>query len=129
MLLIFISITLISFFLAAIYLLTKKKYIEAKQAKKICNQIQATNKLAPTHSLLESHKILVSSVSQMLGKKANAAKLLNKISSRLSNEKEMWRYHRMRNQAAHELDFNVSVTEAQKARQVFKDVVQNLTKN
>ena len=111
-----------------VYILLRKKYLSKEQAKLYCKQIQTTSKLVPSHSLKESHKILVSAVSEMQGKKANAAKLLNRIKSRVLDEKEMWFYHSMRNRAAHEVNFKVSENDAKKARKVFKNVLEALVK-
>ncbi|MDD9897893.1 MAG: hypothetical protein OXU45_02730 [Candidatus Melainabacteria bacterium] len=109
--------------------LQRTKYLAAEQAKDSCTRIQRTSKLDPNHSLLESHKIMVSTVEQMLNaKNRTAAQLLNKLADRFSNQAELWRFHRMRNQAAHELDFYVSANDAKEARKVFKKTLQDLVK-
>ena len=124
-----ITIGLIAIALSiVIYKLLSKKYLSQEQFNYYCKQINATSKLAPSHSLMESHKIMISSLSSMLRKKAKAANLLNKISSRIPCDKELWLYHRMRNTSAHEMNFTLSETDAKKARKVFKNVLKALTK-
>lgn len=63
------------------------------------------------------------------GKKLTAVKTLNKVIKRLDNEKELWKFHRMRNLAAHELDYKVSEQEAKEARKIFKQSLKALTKS
>lgn len=110
-------------------LLHKTKYLTEDLAKDSCTRIQRTSKLDPNHSLLESHKIMVSTIEQMLqSKNKTAAQLLNKVSDRFSNQAELWRFHRMRNQTAHEVDFYVSADDAKEARKVFKKTLEDLLK-
>ena len=70
---------------------------------------------------------MVSAIEQMLtSKNKTAAQLLNKVADRFSNQAELWRFHRMRNQAAHEMDFYVSKDDAKEARKVFKKTLEDL---
>lgn len=125
----FISSSLIFIFTCAViyFFLSRKKFFNADEAKKSCTQIEKTKNLDPNHSLMESHKILVASIETLTKKKTTAAKTLNKISKRLKSDKSMWKFHRMRNQAAHEINFKVTESEAKEARKVFKAVVKELT--
>lgn len=112
----------------ALVIINNRKSMERKAITRACSKIQATAKMDPNRSLMDSHKILVNTIQQELfpKKKLNAAKVLNKVCKHFPEEKELWRFHRMRNQAAHEDDFNVSSNQAQQARQVFQKCIRAL---
>ena len=112
------------------FLFGKKKYIKEADSKNACNKIQGTSKLEPSHSLMESHKVLIAAIKQMENAQdKTAAELLEKVAKRLGNEKEVWNFHRMRNRAAHEVDFQISTEHAKKARSAFKKALKSLTKS
>jgi len=129
MLYLILAATLVCLGTLAFYFLTRTKYLPEELVKQSCAKIQRTSKLEPNHSLMESHKILVAAVQQMSdGKKLTAAETLNKVAKRFDNVKELWKFHRMRNLAAHELDYEVSVEEAKEARKIFKQSLKRLVK-
>ena len=102
-----------------------KKSIDPELRQDALKKIKATNKLDPNLALIESHKVLVNSIKSMYKNKSlNAAKVLQRVAKNLKNEKELWYYHRMRNRAAHEDDFKVSKSDAQKARQIFQKTLE-----
>ena len=106
----------------------QKKYLDPELAKKSSAKIQKTSVLDANHSLMESHKILVSTVQQMYeGKKLTASELLNRVAKRFPDEKEIWKFHRLRNKAAHEVDFQIDEEEAKAARKAFKAALKALS--
>lgn len=106
----------------------QKKYLNPELAKKSSSKIQRTSVLDANHSLMESHKILVSTIQQMYdGKNLGAAELLNRVAKRFPDEKEIWKFHRLRNKAAHEVDYLVSDQEAKAARKAFKEALKALS--
>lgn len=106
----------------------QKKSLDPELAKKSSSKIQKTSVLDANHSLMESHKILVSTIQQMYaGKNLSAAELLNRVAKRFPDEKEIWKFHRMRNKAAHEVDFQISDEEAKAARKAFKAALKALS--
>ncbi len=106
----------------------QKKYLSPELTKKSCSKIQKTSALDTNHSLMESHKILISTIQQMYdGKRLNASELLNKVAKRFPDEKEIWKFHRMRNKAAHEVDYQISDEEAKAARKAFKAALKALS--
>lgn len=122
-----LALVLITLAAATYFIATRKKYLCAEEAKEFCKLIDKTSKLDPNHSLMESHKIFVGSTEKITKKKKTAAKTLEQICKRLKSDKDMWRFHRMRNKAAHEMGFKVSSAEAQEARKVFKSVIKQLS--
>ncbi len=123
-----ISTIALSSTLVFLILNKQKKYLNPELAKKSCSKIQKTSTLDTNHSLIESHKILVSTIQQMYdGKKLSASELLNKVAKRFPDEKEIWKFHRMRNKAAHEVDFQISDEEATAARKAFKAALKALS--
>lgn len=114
--------------LTFIYLQLKQKKLDPELLANAKAKIKATAKLDPSHSILESHKILTNTVQTMFKKKQklSAAKLFNKVSKRFKNEKEFWFYHRMRNRVAHETDFQASKTDSAQARKIFIEALASL---
>ncbi len=108
---------------------SKKKYLSEDDLKKASNKIQRTSKLDPNHSVIESHKIMITTIQQMQkAKKKNASELLTKVRKRIPNQDDVWKYHRLRNKAAHKLDFAISPEEAKHARSSFKKALKALAK-
>ena len=105
----------------AVYVLLKNrtKKLSKEQYNKAITSINNTKKLNPAHAILESHKIFVKTLQTLAKKKTNAAKIIQTLSKKIPNEKDIWKYHGIRNKIAHETDFMVSAKQADKARKVF----------
>lgn len=122
--LIFLTFSLTIYF---IWMELNKKELDPKLVKNANAKISKTSKLDPNLSLIESHKIMTNTLKTMFkNKKLNSAKMLNKVSKNFKDEKAFWYYHRMRNKAAHEDDFVVSKTDAEKARKIFQDALKTV---
>jgi len=108
-------------FLCGIVFLLRKKNprISQKNLQIFAEKIRATKKLAPAHSLIESHKIFVAAIKKIGDKNLTAAKNIAKFSKNFPNEKKIWQLHRLRNCAAHETDFSFSEKNAAAARTEF----------
>jgi hypothetical protein len=122
--LVFLTFSLTLYF---IWMELNKKELDPKLVKNANAKISKTSKLDPNLSLIESHKIMTNTLKTMFkNKKLNSAKILNKVSKNFKDEKAFWYYHRMRNKAAHEDDFVVSKTDAEKARKIFQDALKTV---
>ncbi len=103
-----------------LFLLSSKRVkLNKKKTKKTIQRIKDTRSQDPSHSLLNSHKLFVAAISRTDNKKTTAAEKIKNIVSLLPNEKKIWYFHRLRNQAAHEIDFNISKAKANEAREQF----------
>ena len=87
--------------------------------KKSVQSIQKTKDLDPAHSIMEGHKIFIKALQSLSETKMNAADSTRKIADYLPNAKQVWHYHRLRNQIAHETDIKVSKKQADDARNVW----------
>ena len=122
--LVFLTFSLTLYF---IWMELNKKELDPKLVKNANAKISKTSKLDPNLSLIESHKIMTNTLKTMFkNKKLNSSKILNKVSKNFKDEKAFWYYHRMRNKAAHEDDFVVSKTDAEKARKIFQDALKTV---
>lgn len=123
-----IAITVITIIVVTVAKLTEKApKPDQDLIRESCSKIKSTSRLDANHSLMESHKIMISSLQSLYpNTKLNAAQLLKKISKKSSNEKLLWKYHRMRNKAAHEVDYEISETDAKNARELFQELLQTL---
>lgn len=123
-----VAVLVLCFSVILLTLNKQQKHLDAEIAKKSSSKIQRTSSLDANHSLMESHKILVSTIQQMYdGKKLTASELLNKVAKRFPDEKEIWKFHRLRNKAAHEVDYQISEEEAKAARKAFKAALKALS--
>lgn len=119
--------TILAYGTIIVFVLPKKTYLDSKSAKSARAKIEQTRVLDPNHSLIESHKILIATIQKMhQDREATAAKTLNKVIKRVKNEKEIWKFHRMRNKVAHETDFIVSEAQADNARNFFAQALDDL---
>lgn len=120
-----LTLTLTAWF---IWMELNKRELDPQIVKSANAKIKKTSELDPNLSLIESHKIMTNTLKTMFkNKKLNSAKMLNKVSKNFKDEKQFWFYHRMRNKAAHEDDFKVSKTDADKARKIFQDALKTVT--
>ncbi len=122
---IFIICILIIFGILLLFFLNPKKKLKLEVCKKWQKKIEFTNKLAPSYSLLESHKIFVQALSELTNVK-QAAKIIKKFENRFTNKKKIWFYHRMRNKIAHEVDMQIISKDAKIARQEFCKALSSL---
>lgn len=98
----------------------KSSKLDPKKTKKYIQQIKDTRSQDPAHSLINSHKIFVAAITTPQQKRnVTAAEKIKKIINKIPNEKKIWHFHRLRNQAAHEVEFNISKTNVQDAREQF----------
>lgn len=101
-------------------LLRKSPKLDPQKAKKYIQKINDTKTQDPAHSLISSHKFFVAALSETGGpKQETAAEKIKKIAKKLPNEKKIWHFHRLRNQAAHEVEFGLTKAKAQEAREQF----------
>lgn len=120
----FLLLTILSLIVGFIYIELNQKDLDPKLIKTANRKIKETEVLDPNLSLIESHKIMVNTLKTVFkNKKMTSAKMLNKVSKKFKDEKEFWYYHRMRNKAAHENDFKISIQDASKARKIFQEAL------
>ncbi len=115
--------------LIMLWQLSRTKKIPAQIVTKFSAKIKETAALDPDHALLETHKIFVSALSTLFkDKKLTAAQKIAKVQKNLPNKQKIWHHHRLRNKIAHETDFHISSTQAEKARQDFVRALKSLEK-
>ncbi len=100
---------------------TRRKKLSAENAQHFGEKIQATEKLDPAHSVIESHKLFIAALGTLFSdaKKVNAAKLIQRVAKRLPNKEKIWESHRLRNRIAHEEHGQISFAQAEKIRGEF----------
>ncbi|MCF7905916.1 hypothetical protein K9L63_01865 [Candidatus Gracilibacteria bacterium] len=124
--LIWVGIAIISTGIIVLCTRCKKKlsfsiFEDAKQ------KISNTEKLAPSHAILEAHKIFISALQTLNSKsKTTAAQATQNVVKRFPNEQYIWQFHRLRNQIAHEPDIHVSPMQAEEARREFVRALESL---
>ncbi len=110
-----------------LFLLRKRKpRLSPKSVRSFVSRIEATKKLDPAHSLLESHKIFIQALKPLAKKKKTAAEVVKIVANYLPNKERIWYFHRMRNRAAHEVNFNMTAGQAQDARNNFIRALKSL---
>ena len=82
-------------------------------------------KLDPAHRVMECHKFFVKALTSMDKRAENAALKIQRFADRFPNEKEIWKYHRLRNQIAHE-ETPVSFQQARGASEAFLKALESL---
>ncbi len=95
-----------------VYKLTKRKELIPPQVyRESVKQIQQASLLHPEHAVLKMHKVFVSALQSMRSHKTEekASTTIMRYEKKIPNAKIIWKYHRLRNKIAH--DMNVSVTE------------------
>lgn len=102
------------------FLLKRKSFppLSHHEIEKWSQKIQDTKHLNPAHSILEVHKIFIRALNSDDEKKT-AVEILRKYESRIGNMKQIWKWHRLRNKIAHEVEITISIAQAQKAREDF----------
>ena len=113
--------------LTLFFLKPKKRKISVHNLNRFAGDINRTNTLNPNHALLDSHKIFVAALKTISNnQKATAAQTINQYCKRFPNEKAVWRLHRLRNQAAHQTNFEVYEKTASEARTEFIRALKSL---
>lgn len=110
---------LIIFFGLFFLILKKTPKLDAKKTRIYIQKIKDTRSQSPSHSLINSHKIFIAAIGLDSKKNGTAAEKIKKIADKIPNKKKIWYFHRLRNQAAHEVDFNISKANVQEAREQF----------
>ncbi len=106
----------------------KKKKLSTQVLDRAIRSIENTKKFDPNHALMDSHKHFVAAIESLFPQeKLNAAKLINKVYKRFPNEKSVWRFHRLRNRAAHQTNFEVYEETAKAAREEFIRALKSLS--
>ena len=110
-------------------LIRKKPKLSAQQFQKNSKKIEITKDLNPAHGILESHKIFITTLQLLFpNKKETAAKLISRIQKRLPNIAQIWKYHGLRNRAAHESGIHISTEQAKLVRENFIRALRALAK-
>jgi hypothetical protein len=127
-----ILIGLILVVILGIIILVVARRRQPKLSKKIyklyASKLQATASLDPSHSVLENHKIFIKALKSLLSDSSlRAVDCVKQFQSRFTAPKSVWRFHRLRNQVAHETDVQVSKKIANEARSVFLQALKDLT--
>ncbi len=108
-------------------LFKRQKKLSKAEFQKYKKQIEATSKLDPNHAIMEAHKILVAAVGEFFSGKT-AAKRLAKAQKFFPNVSQIWKFHGMRNKAAHETDFVVTSKQAEECRKEFVRALASISK-
>lgn len=127
-----ITISILAFILLSGFIflfLRKKPQISHKIGQKFIQKIKDTKNLAPSHAILESHKIFVTTLSQIYPETSlTAAQKIAKIANRFPNTGKIWHFHKLRNKIAHEIEIKVSKTDAENARNNFIRALKSIMK-
>ncbi len=125
---ILLALVVFIIFIGLIFIVARKKpKIEKSQVIKLIQKINQTQKLDPSHGLIESHKIFIAGIESLSSREKSAAEKVKKIADDIPNIKKVWYFHRMRNRVAHEPDFRISKKQAEEARIVFSRALKSLT--
>lgn len=120
---IFLGIVVLIVLLGAAVMISRRKpKLSAGDRQHFQQQIAATASLDPAHSVLESHKIFITALGQLLGDRGTklmAAERVRRFQARFPNAKHVWVSHRLRNRIAHETGIQVSAVQAEQARANF----------
>ena len=92
------------------------------------HQIFNTQNLDPAHAIIESHKAFVAAIKSMIpdSSNENAAEVIKKVVEQFKNADAIWKFHRLRNQVAHETTVKISYEESHQARQEFIRALKSL---
>lgn len=117
---------------AALLFFRRTKALPRPIADRSIAEIKKTKSLDPAHAILESHKIFVWTLAQLIpsGKRRgiNAAGVVQKFAPRFPNTPHVWKSHRLRNRIAHEPNVRVSKTHADLARKDFIRAIESITR-
>ncbi len=112
-----------------ILLFRGSKKLTESDFKKFAKKIEKTGSLDPAHAIMESHKIFVAAISVLYpDKNRTSVQKISKVVKQFPNERQIWKFHRMRNRIAHETDTKVLRTEAELARKEFIRALKSISK-
>ncbi len=105
----------------------RPKKLSEKNFQTAVEHIQDTESLDPAHSIMESHKIFIAALKNLLlDKNSNAAQTTKKFAKRFQNQAQVWKFHGLRNRIAHETDIKVTENMAGEARKTFVRALESL---
>lgn len=117
---------------AAVLLFRRAKHLPRAVADRSITEISKTQSLDPAHAVLESHKIFVWTLAQLIPadrrRGVNAAGVIKKFASRFPNTPHVWKSHRLRNRIAHEPNVRISKTHADLARKDFIRAIESVSR-
>lgn len=120
-------------FLVGIYFvfLRKQKKLPKNRGIFYAKKIFHTKKLDASHAVMEVHKIFIMAGQELLEmpKNCKAVDVMSKLVPRFSEKlgQDCWYFHRLRNRAAHQVDVQISVKEAEKCRDTFARALGEIT--
>lgn len=90
--------------------------------------IQSTKNLHPEHALIKSHKAFIQALKSIKKEYKNltAAQVTAKLESKITKKQAIWRFHGLRNKAAHNPDFRIYNKTAQEARKLYIETLKQL---
>lgn len=107
------------------FLKKRPRTLDARMIKQAISKIEDTAPLDPAHSVLVSHKIFVATL-RPLTPGGTAANVIAACEKHFPQIDLIWRYHKLRNKIAHEVEISVSGTQAHQARKVFSRALRAL---
>lgn len=93
---------------------------------KIENSLTKSNNRSYGMAVLEGDKLLDRALQEMGIAGKNMGERLKKIGNRLPDINQVWYAHKLRNQIAHDSDFDISYEQARKALTIFRQALKNL---
>lgn len=117
----FICFIIILIFGILFLLLQKKPHLKAPQREEAIRIIKSTAQLHPEHGLIKSHKAFIQALKSINTgyQQLTAAQVTAKIQDKLPNPKNIWRFHGLRNKAAHNPSFRIYRKTADEAREEY----------
>lgn len=113
-----------------IFLLWKfrPRKLDEKTIQKFSFKIDQTRGKDPEHAIIQIHKLFILALKEMSPASLPAARMIKRHQKRFSEVSQIWKFHRLRNQLAHEIGIKVTEKDAEKARQVFINALRELGK-
>lgn len=102
--------------------------VEEYQTKwlKIENSLSKNNTRSYGMAVIEGDKLLDRALQEMGLAGKTMGERLKKIGNKLPNINQIWYAHKLRNQIAHESDFDISYEQARKALAIFRQALKDL---
>lgn len=113
---------------AVFFIRSRTKKLSAVELRQALRELEPSLTLAPEHSMLELHKIFVHKLNYLQKKNLKAAAIISVFAKRFPNEKEVWYFHRLRNQVAHQPNFKASKQQAEQAYLTYKQALESLSR-
>lgn len=127
-----IAIVAVGFFLLIAIILTSKRGheldVEAYQTRwlKIENSLTKGDPRTYAMAVLEADKLLDRAMTEMGVPGKTMGERLKRIDNRLSKVNAVWGAHKLRNQIAHEHDFELDYSQASRALAAFRQALKDL---